>query len=243
MHQIGDQLAEKDNQRKAVEKALAKAHSVRLVRRFLELYSHWQLQPLVSGPEHRSKPLSRPFEAKAATLAVPHQEQSNAVEDVQSLPVEPAPTTHVDESSPHSLAIVPQLVATVQPPVNRTELPFTEMDWAGRVNPSQVLHAWMSLQPVPVSSSDRNRFSKSCKAIAADHTAGEIALAFVGMRYLWPFAPPPIGKNEPWTPEELKKHFVKATSAAGQHPSIAAARRDQDFMDAVERIAREGGTW
>lgn len=78
-HQVGDVLAEKDNQRKAIEKACAEAHSATLVRRFLELYEHWSLAvPVPPEPEAPSKPLASPFEAKAVAVAVTEQEETEA---------------------------------------------------------------------------------------------------------------------------------------------------------------------
>lgn len=75
-HQVGDELKERDNQRKAIEKALAEAHSPRLIAKFLDLYPHWSLaveKPVVPPP---SKPLESPSEAKA--VAVTEQEHTHS---------------------------------------------------------------------------------------------------------------------------------------------------------------------
>ncbi len=71
-HQIGEVLAEKDKQRTAVVKSCAEVHSAKLLRRFLELYRHWNLAVAVPPDpapyDAPSKPLTRPSEAKAVAV-------------------------------------------------------------------------------------------------------------------------------------------------------------------------------
>lgn len=128
-------------------------------------------------------------------------------------------------------------------PVAVEDMPFSALDWEGRTNGAVVLREWIKLQPVPPSPDDRNRFGWFCKAIADHHTTGEVALAFLGMRFLWPYAPPPIGKNEPWTPEDLKRVFPKAVAAAGNHPQFVRQRQEREFNEALDRAVNDGGGW
>lgn len=91
-HQVGEQLSAKDNQRKAVEKALTEAHSQTLVRRFLELYAHWPLTfETAPAPEPPSKGVERGSEAKAVAVAVAVPSHSNPTA------VAPAPAATADD--------------------------------------------------------------------------------------------------------------------------------------------------
>lgn len=117
-------------------------------------------------------------------------------------------------------------------------VPFSHLTWSGRTHGSAVLAEWIRLQPTPPSRRDRDRFGRACKRIADAYTVGEIALAFVGMNCIWPFAPPPEGKGEPWTPEDLERQFAKALPAAQKHPQFKAQRDREEF----DRIV-EGGGW
>jgi hypothetical protein len=115
------------------------------------------------------------------------------------------------------------------------EVPFGGMDWAGRVNGSHVLREWINLQPAPPSQRDRDRYGRACKRIADEHTCGEIALAFLGMSYTWPYGDPKTGAmRETWTPEHLAKEFVRAFGNARLHPTIREMREDRELDDALD---------
>jgi hypothetical protein len=74
-HQVGDELKERDNQRKAIEKALHEAHSSCLVRKFLSLYAHWPIDfqaPPEPQPEEKKAP-SEPLASPSEAIAVAEQ--------------------------------------------------------------------------------------------------------------------------------------------------------------------------
>lgn len=125
------------------------------------------------------------------------------------------------------------------PPID--ELPFRNQDWHGRLSGAQVLAAWIALQPTPPSRPVRDRYGGTCKRIADNHSTGEIALAFIGMGHLWPYAPPPIGKSQPWTPEHLWNRFAEAVPAAALHPDFKKQSEAADFDEAFARAKSTGG--
>lgn len=118
------------------------------------------------------------------------------------------------------------------------DLPFRDHDWEGRLSGAVVLQEWIRLQPTAPSRSDRDRFGRSCKQLADEHPTWELAFAFVGMNYLWPFGDPKTGQQlEAWTPEDLRRKFAKALPAARHHPEIQQATQHQQF----ERALAGGG--
>lgn len=148
---------------------------------------------------------------------------------------EPAPEVPGDTGS----KVVP-----IRTNLPKLDLPFSGQDWDGRLSGSHILAAWIKLQPAPPSRRDRDRFGVACKKIADDHPVGEVALAFHGMKYLWPYAPSKKnnGVGDPWTPEDLLKVFPQALAAAAKDPQFAAAKQDREFKEAVARN-RAGGLW
>ncbi len=130
-------------------------------------------------------------------------------------------------------------VIALRPPRTIEDVPFRHQDWEGRVSGNVVLREWINLQPTPPSRRDRDRYGAACKTLADEHTTGEIALAIIGMRYLWPYGDPDTGKSrEPWTPEDLLRVFAKALPAARHHPQFTAAQEEHEFNEALK-----GGGW
>lgn len=128
-------------------------------------------------------------------------------------------------------------------PPGAAELPFAGQDWEGRTHGAAVLREWIRLQPVPPGPSDRDRFGRTCKRIADEHTVGEIALAFVGMRYTWPHAERADGTpGEAWTPEHLLKRFAEALANARQHPQFVAQREAAELEEEIVQ-RRHGRPW
>lgn len=151
--------------------------------------------------------------------------------EVEQLPDEPSA----------ALALVPgdfgERVIPLRPAGDEA-VPFGALDWEGRTSGSVVLREWINLQPTKPSQSDRDRFGRVCRQLADEHTVGELAMAFIGMGCIWPWAPRPVGEGRTWTPEDLRRDFVKTIPAAMQHPQLKSARFQQEFEAAVA-----GGAW
>lgn len=254
-HQVAEDLKPTDKRIFAVRKALAEAHSADLVSRFIQIYAHWPLEmdhpPPSSGggtpSKGASKPLDSPSEANAVAVAVHSSSTADppGVAQAREALTDPDPE-QVDEveelpADETSLAIVPgDLGERVIPirPAGDEALPFGALDWEGRTSGSVVLREWINLQPTKPSQSDRDRFSRACRQLADEHTVGELAMAFIGMGCIWPWAPKPVGEGRTWTPEDLRRDFVKTIPAAMQHPQLKSARFQQEFEAAVA-----GGAW
>lgn len=154
----------------------------------------------------------------------------NARERANDPPKPPAPVALVPDDDPDD--------PMPWTPAPSGRIPFADLEWSGRTSGSAVLHEWAILQPVAPSNRDRTRYRQVCKRLADEHTVEQIALAFLGMNLIWPHAPPPVGKNEPWTPDDLDRRFAKALPAARDHPVF----REQRFRDALDN-ASNGGGW
>lgn len=158
---------------------------------------------------------------------------AHAREALDPPPVEDAPD---DDAPPEVPGDTGTRVVPFRPLAARElDLPFAGQDWAGRVSGSVVLREWINLQPAPPGQADRDRYGRAAKQLADQHTCGTIALAFHGMRYLWPYGDARTGEpREPWTPEDLRRVFVKAFAAAGNDPRLRAAREDRQLDDALD---------
>lgn len=248
-HQIGEDLKGGDNRKKAVVKGLAGAHSTTLVRKFLSLYPHWEIGfrasvDTVEGKAPSEAPLEAPSEAPSkpehsrAVAVTEHEQSTNRTEPPADARARMAPDPVIDVVD---VVEVPGDVGSRVIPLRpsaASELPFHRHEWGGRVAGSVVLQEWISLQPTPPSQRDRDRFSRTCRRLADAHSTGELALAFIGIEYIWPHAPPPVGNGEPWTPEDLEKRFAKAVPAAKSHPVLKQRMTEAEFDAAVARRAR-----
>lgn len=241
------------NQRKGIQEHLSTLPKLNIVNDFARYYGleePWpESAPKEKGSERVPEPLRTTEDRRQKTEdgntdppGVAHaREASPAVEigSVRELEFEP------EEEPP---PLVPGDIGC-RPVIARPELPagvrvpFGNLDWEGRVSGSVVLREWINLQPIPPSRADRDRFGMTCKRIADEHSCGEVALAFLGMSCIWPFAPPEILKNspgEPWTPDDLRKNFAKAIAAAPKHPVFAEQRA---LMELEEAAASGRSAW
>lgn len=95
VHQIGADLKEGDNRVKAVNRILVDAHSHRLVRRFLEIYSAWPLiDPLPRGRVQEEGPSKAPSQAPSKPDAV-----ADAVSGTGTEPSSAVAPEHEDAAS------------------------------------------------------------------------------------------------------------------------------------------------
>jgi hypothetical protein len=232
----------KDNDqkhRKSVVKHVAGLPRLAIVRRFIEEHPQWfsDADPFDGLPEG-------PWKAHGSPSPVPKTEDRRPKTDNRDPPgvaharepIDPAvEDPEIVDDPPAVPGDTGARVVPLRPP---GDLPFAGQDWDGRVSGSVVLQEWITLQPTPPSRRDRDRYGRTAKQLADEHTTGEIALAFVGMRYLWPFGDPKTGKaREPWTPEDLLRVFAKALPAARNHPRFKADEFRRDFN------AAGGGLW
>lgn len=219
-HQVGEHLAEKDHQRKAILKAVQGAHSPRLVRRFLELYPHWNLN--VSPPEGGepveeapSKPLASPFEAKAVAEQVQSITETLSNESAADAADEFVDAEWVEDDDPT--------------PTGSQVIPFRH-EWTitadslhnipERLTTVQVLLSWAKRQVVPPDEAEKKKQGAAAKRLAERHSGRDIVLAFAGIETMYRF------KDEPWDLFDIEKLFSKAKAAAVNHPAVKAARED-----------------
>lgn len=212
--------------RKSIQRHIAGLPRLEIVERFRGANAEW----FTDAPE----PLRRPSEAPAKALASTEDRRPNTEDRI--------PKTEIGREAPAtpstSLATTGSDDATEWRPAPPDQLPFAGLDWSGRTSGAAVLHEWAIRQPVSPSNRERSRYRQVCKRIADDHPVEHIALAIIGIGLIWPHAPPPTGKNEPWTPDDLDRRFAKALPAARDHPVF----REQRFREALDN-ASNGGGW
>jgi hypothetical protein len=235
-HQVGEHLAEKDHQRKAVVKALEEAHSAALVGRFLELYTHWSLN--VSPPkgpepvkEAPSKPLQRPSEAKAVSEQEQIQNRTDTDADASdavgvALIVD---AELVEDDEPTGTAVIPferDPVATLEA-LHALPPEFTT---------GQLLGMWIKRQPAKPNDAERKRQGAAAKRIVAHHSALDIALALLGMEVLFPYAAPPRGRGQAWDLFTFETKFSIAKQEAQKHPALVDAQMDEELDRALNSL-------
>lgn len=102
-----------------------------------------------------------------------------------------------------------------------------------RMAASELVHLWAShIQPTPTQA-DRARQKPAAMRITTHYSKDEIVAALVGMTALFPHAPPPRGKSEPWDLHDLSRKFAKARAKALDHPEIRAQNFNHAFMEAA----------
>lgn len=237
-HQVGEHLAEKDHQRKAVVKALQEAHSAKLVRAFLALYPHWNLnvsppeggEPVAEAP---SEPLPSPSEAKAVseqvqsiTDTLPYGSGGQAADEVIDAEVEIVEDDGVcipaaDEPRP-ALSLVRSTEWSITPERIGSA--------PERLTTGAVIGAWAKRQPVDPDATERKKQGAVAKRLVERHSGRDIMLAFAGIETMFRF------RDEPWDLFDLERLFSKAKAAAVNHPAVKEARADAELDAALDNL-------
>ena len=102
-----------------------------------------------------------------------------------------------------------------------------------RMSATELVHLWAShIQPTPTQA-DRARQKPAAMRITTHYSRDEVVQALVGMTALFPHAPPPKGKSEPWDLHDLSRKFAKARAKAMDHPGLKAQRFEDQFLEAA----------
>lgn len=218
-HQVGETIDPKDKRIAALKRLLASAHSRELVRHFGELHPALDIPVPEAPSKEHAKPLRSHSSSSSSDRAVTETEQKQNPPGGAARAALPAERVVVESVEVHSA-----------PLGNGNALAPPSVGARRRMTGAEVLTAWIGRQPAPPSPSECSKQGSAAKEIAAEHSAAEIAAAFVGIGQVWPHAPP---KNEPWDLFDLKKRFPKALAAAANHPEVRRRREDAEFEEAL----------
>lgn len=151
-------------------------------------------------------------------------------------------TTDTDTSASHSAAEPPD-----DPPAveigDRRERPLRlvpeEARDTERVPADKILAAWIDAQPERPPDPVVRKQSGAAKKLAAEFTKAELTLAWGGMKRLFPYAPPPLGKSEPWDLFTLRSKAGLAIQAA-KGPADRSAQEQAEFQSAIQERKASG---
>ncbi len=102
----------------------------------------------------------------------------------------------------------------------------TELVTTDKMNPGDILKAWLNTLPEEISAADRAKQMVAARRIAKTRTAEQIMKAMVGMTLLWE-----THKGRPWDLWDLDKKFVIALQKSSDHPQVRESRIQQQWEE------------
>lgn len=92
-----------------------------------------------------------------------------------------------------------------------------------RLTTEQVVALWASRQGFPPDAASCERQADAARWLAGQEPE-HVVRAMYGIACVWPHAPPPKGKGEPWTCADVRKKWDTALQASENHPDLVDAR-------------------
>jgi hypothetical protein len=169
-------------------------------------------------------------ETECVTVTARDTEESHPVTDLLSRATPtgtPTPTETPEEQ--------PRVRAEIAQPESVQVVEFDTDDGSGFIHPgqripaSQVFRAWESQLPQKIAAIDRGKHMRMARKLADNHSAQELALAFLGIGQLFPHS-----DGQPWDLADLDRKFTKAVTKARDHPELRSRQREAELLNLLE---------